>query len=117
LKYLTHSSDGVCLFHSSNDSVPEDLLAKLHDFPHVPDKIVLQTMMLPPSISQDGLHISGKDSSSVASLAINTTAEVLGKLPSEEEGDATKEFLDPSRILRAYVHHKCALALTDVHLL
>ena len=103
MKNSTHWADGVCFLHSSNDSAPEDLLAKLHSFPHVPDKIVLQTMVLPPTISQDRLHVSGKDSPCVASLVIDTTGELLGKLPSEEEGDTTEEFLDPSRILRAYV--------------
>ena len=61
--------------------------------------------MLPPIICQDEHNTSGDDSPSVASLIIDTTSEtVFRKLPSEEEGDATKEFLDASRILRAYVH-------------
>jgi hypothetical protein len=65
--------------------------------------------MLPPSISQDGHHISHKGSPSVASLVIDTTTGVLGKLPSEEEGDTTRELLDASRILSAYVPHEFAL--------
>ena len=103
MKPSTHSSDGVCLLNSSSDSAPEDFLAPLHSFLLVPDKIVIQTMVLPPIISQDGLHVSGKDSPCVASLVIDTTGELLGKLPFEEEGETTEEFLDPSRILRAYV--------------
>jgi hypothetical protein len=78
------------------------LLAKLHDFP---DDIRLHTVMLPPIIYQDEHNSSGDDGHSVASLIIDTTSEtVFRKLPSEEDGDATKEFLDASRILRAYVH-------------
>ncbi len=98
------------LYHSSDDSAPgpEDLLAKLRDFPHVPDKVLLRTGMVPPItpiVYQDGHHIPGRCSPSLPSLVIDTTPEtVLRELPNEE-GDATKDFLDASRILRGYVHH------------
>jgi hypothetical protein len=97
-------------YDSSDDSVPEDLLSRLRDFPHVPDKILpllRHTVMLPPIIYQDGHHTSRRDSPSLPSLVIDMTSEtVLGELPYGEEGDATKDFLDASRILRGYVHHR-----------
>lgn len=73
--------------------------------------------MLPPIIYQDGHHISGRDSPSLPSLVIDTNSEtVLGELPYEEEGDATKDFLDASRILRGYVHHPSnRFGMNDVH--
>lgn len=92
----------------SDDSVLEDLAARLRDFPHVPDKVLplrchRHTVMLPPIICQDGHHISRGDSPSLPSLVIDMTSEtVLGELPYEEEGDATKDFLDASRILRGH---------------
>jgi hypothetical protein len=74
--------------------------------------------MLPQIIYPDEHHTSGKDTPSIASLLIDAASEtVLGELPSEEGGDATKDFLDASRILRAYVHHQWAWALTGVHLI
>ena len=78
------------------------MLAKLRDFPRVPDKALLRTEMIPPIIYQDGHHISGRDSPSLPSLVIDTTSETM--LPYEAEGDATKDFLDASRILRGYVY-------------
>jgi len=93
-------------FHSSDDSLPDDLLATLHDFPHVPDEIPLHTLMLTQIVHRDGHHISGRNSPSHPSLVIDTTSEtMLKELSSEEEGDAAKDFLDASRILRGYVHH------------
>lgn len=92
-------------YHSSDESAPEDLLAKLRDCPHVLDKALLHTGMLPPItpiIYQDGHHLSGRDSPTLPSLVIDTTPETV--LPYEEEGDATKDILDASRILRGYVH-------------
>lgn len=92
----------------SDDSVPEDLLARLRDFPHVPDKVLpllrqRHTVMLPPIIYQDEHHISRRDSPSLPSLVIDMTSEtVLGEPPYEEEGDAAKDFLDASRILRGH---------------
>ena len=107
------------LSYSSNDSVPEDLLAKLRDFPHVPDELTVlpllrHTVMLPPVIYQDGHHISRRDSPGLPSLVIDMTPEtVLGELPYEEgEGDATKDFLDASRILRGYVTHPSIIKTT-----
>jgi hypothetical protein len=94
-------------FHSSDDSFLEDLLANLHEFPRVPEKIPLHTVMLTPIAQQDGHHISGRNSPSHPSLVIDTTpGTVLKELPSEEGGDAAKDFLDASRILRGYVHHQ-----------
>lgn len=93
-------------YHSSDDSVEEDLLAELRCFPHVPDKILFHAVMLPPILLQDGHYISGRDSA-LPSLVIDTSPEaVLNDLPSEEGGDATKDFLDASRILRGYVRHQ-----------
>lgn len=53
----------------------------------------------------------GRDGpSSLPSLVIDMTSETaLREPPYEEEGDATKDFLDASRILRGYVHHQSSL--------
>jgi len=83
------------------------LLTELRYFPHVPDKILFHAVMLPPILHQDGHYISGRDSAGLPSLVIDTSPEtVLNDLPSEGDGDATKDFLDASRILRGYVRHQ-----------
>jgi hypothetical protein len=55
--------------------------------------------MIPPIIYQDGHHISS--SPTLPSLVIDMTSETV--LGDEEEGDAAKDFLDASRILRGFV--------------
>ncbi|KAH9994913.1 hypothetical protein BJV74DRAFT_830429 [Russula compacta] len=86
----------------SDSSIPEDLLAKLHDFPLVPGEFPLHAGML-PVIYQAASRVPSEDSSSIASPVIGATSEtVFGTLPSEEEGDVTGACVRASRILRAH---------------
>ena len=90
--------------HSSDSSAPEDLLAKLHDFPHVPSEISLHAEMFPSDFYRPEDRVSRRDSPSFTSFVIDTTPEtVLEELPLEEEADTTDACLHVSRVLRGCV--------------
>jgi len=100
--------------HSSDSSVPEDLLAKLHDFPHVPSEISLHAEMFPPDMYRPEDRFSRRDSPSVTSLVIDTAPEtVLEELPSKR-GDAADACLHVSRILRGCVLCPWVLGILDL---
>ena len=89
---------------SSDSSAPEDLLAKLHDFPHVPSEISLHVEMFPSDFYRPEDRVSSRDSSSFASILIDTAPEtVLEELPLEEEADTADACLHVSRVLRGCV--------------
>jgi hypothetical protein len=94
-------SDVASVLQSSDGS---DLLAKLHDFPLVPDKNLPHTKELSQPIYGDEVRISDKDGLGISSLAIDPTSDkLLGSRSSEEEKDATSAVLHASQILRKYV--------------
>lgn len=89
---------------SSDSSAPEDLLAKLHDFPHVPSEISLHVEMFPSDFYRPEDRVSSRDSSSFASIVIDTAPEtVLEELPLEEEAVTADACLHVSRVLRGCV--------------
>jgi hypothetical protein len=101
--------------HSSDSSAPEDLLAKLHDFPHVPSEISLHVEMFPSDFYHPEDRVSRRDSSNFASLVIDTAPEtVLEELPLEEEADTADACLHVSRVLRGCVLRSLALGILDL---
>jgi hypothetical protein len=97
-------SDAASVSQSSDGSVPEDLLAKLHDFPLVPSKTLSFPNPLSSAIYEGEDRIPGKGDLSISSLTVDSPSEkLLGSLPLEEEKDATSAFLRASQILRKYV--------------
>ena len=98
--------------HRSDSSVLEDLLAKLHDFPHVPDEISLNAEMLPLAIDRLEDDVSSKYIPVTISPMIDTTPEmVLEELPLEAESDPTHACLQASRILQSCVLRPCVFGI------
>ncbi|KAI0305587.1 hypothetical protein B0F90DRAFT_1699272 [Multifurca ochricompacta] len=111
MSYLENSTPGipgledVTSQHSrlSGGSIPEDLLSKLLDFPHVPDNSSLHIARFPSVIHEDKDHILSHDMPSASCLVVDTTPVGRGLgVPSEEENNATSAFLYASQILRTH---------------
>jgi hypothetical protein len=100
-------SDAAYLLQSSDGSVPEDLLAQLHDFPLVPSHNFPLAEDLLSSIYENEDPISGKHDFSISSEEIDPSETLLGP---EEEKDTIGAFLHASQILRKYVF-LCSQAL------
>jgi hypothetical protein len=100
-------SDAAPLLQSSDGSVPDDLLAQLHDFPLVPSHNLPLAEELLSAIYENKDPISGKDD---FSDVINPTSEIL--LGPEEGKDTIGAFLHASQILRKYVFF-CSQALKE----
>jgi hypothetical protein len=95
--------------HRSDSSVLEDLLAKLHDFPHVPCELSLNAEMLPLNPDRPEDHVSSKHIPVAISPIIDIPEMALEVLPleTEAESDATHACLQASQILRSCVLHPC----------
>jgi hypothetical protein len=86
---------------SSDCSVLEDLLAKLEDFPCVPNE---SSEVFPSPIYHAEDRLSKKNSPSVTPLVIDTTlGNTFQALSSDEAGVESDAFLHTSQSLHAYV--------------